>query len=121
MKFSDELTIEDFLKHPVWEYTNRHECDGQKGELAMEPVDDLPVTTLDGRLIGTEAALANGRMVFVVLIGVDLKTPRPLTSAIVFRDESVFMFRRTAPRVSGPEQLAEFLELRPDEIFPIKY
>src|SRR5579863_262951 len=118
LKFSNKLTIEDLREFPIWEFTGKHEYVGPDGELVVVPVTNLPVTTLEGRFVGTRVKLANGNYVLAVLLGINLVKAKPVSAAIFYHGEEKFMFRRSAPRVSGPEQLALFLGFRVEEVFP---
>jgi hypothetical protein len=119
LKFSNNLTIQDFKEFPIWEFTNKHESVSRDGELVVMPVTDFPVTTLEGRFIGTEVKLANGNLVWAVLLGINLAKAKPVSSAIFYRGAETYMLRCLAPGVSGPEQLAQFLGLRVEDVFPI--
>jgi hypothetical protein len=121
IKYSHKLTIQDFKKFPVWEFTARHETIGPDGELVVVPITDLPVSSLERRFVGTEVTLANGCRLMAVLLGINLVSAKPISEMIVYRVDETFMFRRSAPRASGPEQLAQFLCLRLEDIFPISY
>lgn len=123
-KYSNKLTVADFKEHPVWEYTNAHEEEGPDGELIVTPVLDLPVSSLEGRFIGTELILANRQQVFGVLFGLTLSNPRLtklVLNFVVHLGNEKFLFRRAAPKVSGPDQLADFLKLPVLDVFPIRY
>lgn len=121
IKYSNKLTIQDFKEFPVWEFVAKHEHMWPDGELVVIPVKRLPVSSLDGRFVGTEVKLANDRFVMAVLLGINLIAVKRISEMVVFRGNEKFMFRRTAPRVSGPEQLAQFLRLRLADVFPISY
>jgi hypothetical protein len=121
LKYSNKLTIQDFKEFPVWEFTAGHEHIGPDGELVVIPVRDFPVSSLEGRFIGTEVKLANGCLLMAALLGINLAKAEPISGMVVYRANETFMFRRTAPKVSGPEQLAKFLGLRLEDVFPIRY
>ncbi|EDY15820.1 hypothetical protein CfE428DRAFT_6647 [Chthoniobacter flavus Ellin428] len=122
--YSDRLTVADFKKHAVWEYTSKDESVGPDAELAVKPVIELPVTTMEGRFIGTELVLGNGRPVFGVLLGIKLnnaRLTRLILSVIVYSGERKFLFRRSSSTESAIQGLAGFLGLSQAEVFPIRY
>jgi hypothetical protein len=124
LKYSNKLTLKDFRRHPVWEYTNEHEEAGPDGELVVTPVLKLPVESLEGRFIGTDLILANGQRVFGVLLSLALNNARLtklVLNFVIYDGTKRFLFRRLAAGVSGLDQLASFLELPLSEIFPIRY
>jgi|SRR5580698_1385171 hypothetical protein len=121
IKYSNKLTIQDFKEFPVWEFTSKHEHIRPDGELVVIPVRNLPVSSLDGRFVGTEVKLASDCFLMAVLLGINLVKPKPISEMVIYRANETFMFRRNAPGVSGPEQLAQFLRLRLEDVFPISY
>ena len=121
LKYSNKLTIQDFKEFPVWEFTAGHEHTGPDGELVVIPVRDLPVSSLEGRFVGTEVKLANGHFLMAALLGINLAKVTPISAMVVYRGDETFMFRRNAPKVSGPKQLAKFLGLNLEDVFPIRY
>ena len=48
----ESLTVADFRAHPVWEWLH----DDEIGDTMMQPVEELPVESLDNRLIGAPVA-----------------------------------------------------------------
>ena len=121
LNFSDKLTIADFEKFPVWEFDTSREAVGKEGETVVRPVLDLPVTSLANRFVGVPVMLANGSKVFAALIGINLERVVPLGAMVVYHQNDMFVFRRSAPSLSGPEQLAHFLGLDVRDVFPIRY
>jgi len=55
IKPAESLTVADFKAHPVWEFLN----DDEIGETMAQPVEKLPVETLDNRIIGTPVRLGS--------------------------------------------------------------
>lgn len=121
IKYSNKLTVQDFKEFPVWEFTAKHEHIGLDGDLVVIPVRNLPVSSLGGRFVGTEVKLANGCFSMVVLLGINLAKAKPISGMVFYRDNEMLMIRRTASKVPGPEQVAKFLSLRLEDIFPISY
>jgi hypothetical protein len=117
----ESLTVADFQAHPVWEYLN----DDEIGDTMMQPVEELPVESLDNRLIGAPVRLANGSQVWA-LIGnfnaTNLRaTQRFLTLSIEHEGKRFHLARYHDVGFSdeGPEALARFLGLHVDGVFPI--
>ncbi len=122
MKPVDTLTLVDLREHSVWQY-----APGGGDEACVRPVKRLPVTTLTGKLVGTQVALANGTSVWALIGNVDASNPR-LTAHFmtlsVERGGSWFHLARYHDfdaSERGPEQLAAFLDLTVDDVFPISY
>jgi hypothetical protein len=72
IKPAESLTVADFQAHPVWEFLN----DDEIGETMVQPVEMIPVKTLDNRLIGTQVRLANGSQVWALIGNFDVTNPR---------------------------------------------
>jgi hypothetical protein len=121
-KPAPELTIEDFQRYPVWEYTNDDTVD----ETEVQPVVDLPVRDLENMILGILVGLANGTRVWAVLCGLgnDARRNEHLLSISIFKDgETIFLSRYWDVDYErrGPEFLSRSLGLSVDEIFPITY
>ncbi|WP_020178517.1 hypothetical protein [Methylopila sp. M107] len=125
VKTIDDLRVEDFQAFPVWEFTNCHE--ETLDETAVRPVERLPATDLDGKIVGTEVALANGRRVWALIANVDVADPRMTEH---FLDISLEHDGRWFPVANnaafdfaerGPDRAAEFMGLHVDDVFPISY
>jgi hypothetical protein len=119
MKKVEEVTIADFAKYPVWEYVG---C-----EPIVAPVLELPVDSLQNRVVGAMVQLANGNKVWASLSNISLKEPR-LTKqflTISIEKEGVWFHLSRYFDVDyhrrGPKQLAEFLGLPLNSVFPIEY
>jgi len=122
MKPVDELTVDDLREHSVWQYTSLGD-----DESYVRPIKRIPVTSLTGKEVGTEVALANGDRVWALIGNVDGTNPR-LTSHFltlsVERDGRWFHLARYHDFDAderGPKQLAAFLDLAVDDVFPISY
>lgn len=123
LKLPNALTPSDLKRFPVWEFVN----DDEVGELALRPVKRVPVRSLRSRLVGSEFRLANGRRVWGLLGNVSVDDPR-LTEhvrTIAVECEGVWFWMsryhdfEAAKR--GPEELARFLGLPVEDVFPITY
>lgn len=71
IKSVDLLTAADFQAHPVWEFLN----DDEIGELMTQPVE-LPVESLDNRVVGDQVRLGNGSRVWARFGNFDVTNPR---------------------------------------------
>ena len=68
----ESLTVADLEAHPVWEYLN----DDEIGETMVQPVEKLPVESLDDRLVGSQVRLANGSRVWALIGNFNVTNPR---------------------------------------------
>jgi hypothetical protein len=116
-----ESLVADFRAHPVWEFLN----DDELGETMVQPVEQLPVETLDSSIVGTQVRLANGSKVWASFGNFDVSNPRAtqhfLDVAIERNGEWFYLARYhdIGFPSRGPEELARFLGLGVDDIFPI--
>ncbi len=139
------LTKRDFERHPVWKFDTSSEGVRWRGEEWVQPVSALPVTSLDGCLIGTSVRLANGTSVFAELGNVDLRdaksTSRSLTLRVYYERKTFWLDRfHQHPeqkdiaskvwaillglgrhREVNPTELASALGLKLTDVFPITY
>jgi hypothetical protein len=117
----EALTVADFRAHPVWEYLN----DDEIGETMVQPVEKLPVESLDNRLVGTQVRLANGLQVWALIGNFDVTNPRATQHILdlsIERNGEWFYLARyhdVGFAAHGPEALARFLGLHVDDVFPI--
>jgi hypothetical protein len=117
----EALTVADLRTHPVWEYLN----DGEIGETMVRPIEKLPVESLDNRLVGTRVRLASGSQVWALIGNVDVTHPRAtqhfLTLSIERSGKWFYLARYhdIGFPADGPEELARFLGLNVDDVFPI--
>lgn len=116
----ESLTVADFQAYPVWEFLN----DDEIGELMMQPVE-LPVESLDNRIVGTQVRLANGSWVWSSFGNFDVGNPRATQHFLdisIERNGEWFHLARyfdVGFPAEGPEALARFLGLHVDDVFPI--
>ena len=117
----ESLTAADFKAHPVWEYLN----DPDIGYEMVEPVDELPVKNLVNRLVGSQVRLANGSLVWALIGNFNVTSPRAtqqLMTLSIYRDDEWRYLSRYHDMEfpdGGPEDVARFLGLHVDEVFPI--
>jgi len=120
MKDVGELTVEDLLAHPVWQFTNNEDT-------TVRPVKRIPVASLAGRILGTEVVLANRTKVWASFGNIAEHSPQRTAhflAASFERDGRWFHLARYHDvdyEKRGPEQLAAFLGLPVDDVFPISY
>jgi hypothetical protein len=117
----ESLTVADFRAHPVWEWLN----DDELGEMMMQPVAELPVESLDNRLVGAQVRLANGSRVWALIGNFNVANPRDtqhfLTLSIEHGGKRFHLARYHDIGFpdEGPEALARFLGLHVDDVFPL--
>lgn len=122
-KRAEDLTPEDFATYPVWEFTNNDEW----GETVMQPVRYKPVAHLDGRVVGTQVRLANGRSGWATICNLNAShaqsTQHFLTLSIWHKKAWFHLTRYFDVDFDrrGPKALAAALSLPVDSVFPIHY
>jgi hypothetical protein len=122
LKDAPDLVPADFELSPVWEYLNEDEL----GEALVRPVEELPVKSLANRIAGVPVRLANGQSVWSMMEGIHQSDPfrtRHLLQISIYKDRWFHLARYHDPELSmyGPDQLAAFLEVPINEVFPITY
>lgn len=127
MKPADQFSPSDFVTHRVWEFAVDAEAD-LPDETYMRPVEQLPVHSLAGRVVGVNLELANGERVFGALANIDLASPLRTEHFL-----TVTIFRPSGERFDlaryhdvdysrhGAAALAAFLELPVESVFPMRY
>jgi hypothetical protein len=121
----EQVTVTDLRKYPVWEFIlDREE---ELGETHVRPVMELPVDTLGNRIVGTEIRLNNGIERWAILGNIWLRRARHTSHFLCLSVERYGQWFHLARYFDadyeqrGPKQLAAFLGLRIDEVFPITY
>lgn len=127
MKAFSDITPADLRRHPVWEFANDDEA-STPDETWLRPCDDLPIDNFGNRIVGTMATLANGKRLPIVLQNVDLQSPYRtehfVTLTVFNRAGKSFPLARYHDihiDTYGPDQLAAFLGLPVNDVFPISY
>jgi hypothetical protein len=127
MKPADQMSPADFGKHLIWEFASDLESD-LADETYMRPVLELPVSSMSGRVVGTNLTLANGQTVFGVLANLDLTdaaSTRHFLTVTVFRGNGerfdLARYHDIDYPQNGPDALANFLGLPLSAVFPIVY
>ena len=121
IKPAESLTVADFEAHPVWEFLN----DDEIGETMVQPVEKIPVETLDNRVVGIQVRLANGLEVWGLFGNFDVTNPRATQHFLALSIERGGKWFHLARYFDfsfadeGPEGLARFLGLGVDDVFPI--
>ena len=119
----NQLAPSDFKKFKVWEY--KRSTDGD--ETWVRPIKRIPVTKTIGRIIATEVTLANGETRWALIGNVDAGNPRLTkhfaTVSIMVNDGRFHLTRYHDHDYTdrGPDQLAKFLGLAKENVFPISY
>jgi hypothetical protein len=123
MKAVTEISTTDLAEHPIWEYCDSTNEDGY----ALVPLTDLPVDSLDQRIVGTRVTLGNGTMLWAVLSGGDLSLPTFVEEdsglILYVDDERVSLgsaWERELPGY-GAGDLCRKLGLTMEEVFPITF
>lgn len=123
VKAVDSLTVADLRAFPVWQYTSREGTD----ETFVRPVMRLPVTSLTGKVVGTQVVLANVERTWALIGNVDTKNSRMTEHFLTLSAErngrwfTLARYHDFDAVEHGPEALAQFLGLAVDEVFPITY
>jgi hypothetical protein len=124
MRSVDSLTPDDFAAHPVWRFTDSD----TPNETYVAPVCRLPVSHLDGCIVGCSLRLANGERVIGIIGNLDpsnAKSTQHFLELSLFRsDGSLFHLARYHDfdiEKRGPAALAVFLGLPLTAVFPITY
>jgi hypothetical protein len=117
------LQVSDLKNHPVWQFVT----DDEEDETAVRPVNRLPVSSLEGRIIGMPVRLAKGRSVWAIIGNLDTKNTQKNEHFVLLsieRKGKWFQLERYFDpkyREHGPKALARFLGLSLVEVFPISY
>lgn len=120
MKLVEKLTVSDLSTYPVWEYV-------APGETAVRPVGDLPVDSLQDRVVGTQVQLANGSRTWAALSNISVRDARRTSHFLTVSIENkgtwfhLARYHDVDYDERGPKQLAEFLRLPVSSVFPIEY
>ncbi|MFN0019306.1 MAG: hypothetical protein ACKVP0_13665 [Pirellulaceae bacterium] len=122
----DKLTTEDLARYPVWQFDNENETIHGRDETWVVPFVDLPVDTLSNRIVAVK--LHVGRREFVGMLSNidldDLRATQEFAALSVYHRRSWFHLLRyfdIGYEQSGPRQLAEFIGVPFEEVFPIPY
>lgn len=123
-KLTEDLTAGDLRAHPVWEYVMD---DPDALETVVQPVADLPVRDLGGRLVGIQVRLRNGDRHWAICSNISLGSPiatRHFLCLWIEKDGQWFSLARYHDsdfERRSPAKLGEFLGLAPEDVFPIEY
>ena len=116
----EELSEADIERFPVWEFSS-------SGDTIVHPVENVPVSDLDGRLLGTMLKFSDGSRCCGTISNFDMHNRlinEHFITASFLKEGRWFTLARyhDADFASrGPRQLSRFLGISPDEIFPIEY
>ena len=124
-KLAPDLTVDDFKKYPIWEYTNADE--DWADETVVTPVTSYPTIDFSGCVIGLEFTLNNGVRVWGTICNLDQRSvaqSQLFRNINIYKDKEVFHLARYFDAGTdrfGPAKLAEFLGLSISDVFPIHY
>ena len=108
-------SVADFENHPIW-------MEHDLGK--YEPALDLPVSDLEDGFVACNLVLANGDMIRGVISGIYLNDPELTEVAsglILIKNGEMFGYRKSVLEPYRSSMIQEFLSLRLNEIFPIRY
>lgn len=117
------IRSEDLARHPVWTYASRPGI----SEVLVRPIARIPVANPSGKIFGVKVAFANGSQHWATIANVDGKDARLNQHFLLISFERsgtwfhLARYHDDEYEEQGPEALAEFFELRVDDIFPISY
>jgi hypothetical protein len=121
----DKITNGELISFPVWEFALDQE--ETLDETAIRPVLELPVTQGGGILFCTQVRLASGKIAWAMIGNLDPQdadqTARHLTISFL-KQEKRFHLARPIDfhyETHGPRVLCDFLEMKLEDVFPIRY
>jgi hypothetical protein len=123
MKTLSQISIQDLHTYPVWEYVSETDT----GEPLLEHVERVPVHELSNRVIATQVQLQNGERRWAILGNIQLRDKRSTDQFLTVSIEhggrwfDLARYHDSDYSQRGPQQLADFLNLSINEVFPIKY
>lgn len=119
----DSLTPQDLAISRVWEFGEP--CEPDESNLFAVPT--TPVTSLEGRLVGAEVELANGKQVWALIGNVDVgsaRKTRHFLNISIWGPAGWFHLARyhdVDHDSRGPGALAKVLGLSVSDVFPIRF
>jgi hypothetical protein len=120
-----ELTVDDLRQDPVWEFV--HEEEIEDDEVCVRAVTELPVSSVTLRVVGTTVTLSDGSRRWATLSNITLTSRRETDQFLCLSVEhhgawfEMSRYHDVDYARRGPRQLAEFLGLPIDAVFPITY
>jgi hypothetical protein len=121
----DDVTNGELISFPVWEFAIDQEQ--SLDETAIQPVLKLPVSQGVGILFCTQVRLASGETQWAMLGNLDPQdadqTARCLTISFL-KAEKRFHLAQPVDfhyETHGPRALCDFLGMKLDDVFPIRY
>jgi hypothetical protein len=124
VKSIDSLQESDLSAFPVWEFDDDEET---HDECFVRPFTDLPAEDLRGKGVAVQVCLANGQRIWGLIGNIDTKNARSTEHFLilsVIKDGRWFHLARYHDfdfDQQGPNALAAFLGLSPENVFPISY
>jgi hypothetical protein len=123
IKKVENLEESDLKSNRVWQYVNSDHI----GETAVKPIKRYPVKSTKGKLFAVEISLNNGNKCWTLIGNIDTTAPmltEHFLTVSFLRKNKWFHLARYHDydfEVNGPSQLADFLGLRVEEIFPLNF
>lgn len=120
----DTIPPSELIMHPVWEFQPE---DQSRDETWVLPVKRLPVTSLPNRIVAVLARLGNGTLVTAMIENISLSNPRSTRQfqrVSIAKDDCWFHLARYFDidrEGREPADLARFLGLSLEDVFPISY
>lgn len=113
------------MKYPVWQFEDDHAT--ESSDRRVQPVIEMPVKGLTGCLVGTRIRLSNGELKWAVLGNITARNINKTKQFMSIWMENAGTWFEMARyfdvdfKRRGPEQLAIFLGLPVDQVFPMYY
>lgn len=122
------IPANELLHYGVWEFDMDEEnYSDEQDETWVLPVLHLPVDDLSNRIVVTKLKLANNQEVVGMMDNIELnniESTKVFIGVSVEKEGGWFHLERYFDALYdkyGPSQLAEFLGLQIDQVFPISY
>lgn len=123
-----EIPIDELLQYGVWTFdVDEESYVPEQDESWVIPVLHIPVTDFSNCIAVTKLKLNNNNYIIGILGNIQLlnfKKNNYIICLSIYNNKSWFYLNRyfdVAYDVFGPKQLAEFLSLSINEVFPITY
>jgi len=123
LKRLSELQVGDLERYAVWELRAATDL----FEPWVIPVEGIPVSNLSNRIVGVRAELHGGTRCWAILGNIHLSNCRATEQFVTVSIErsgnwfDLARYHDVDYSRRGPLQLAAFLELSLDEVFPVAY
>ena len=118
----DNITWNSFREYPVWEWDLEVDDDA-----ALFPIQDYPVSYLEGRIIGVPCYLNNGAIINCVLSAIEIGSPHKtdqFLSLTAMVNETKIQLQRyfdVGASEDPGKVFADNIGIPVDDVFPIKW